>query len=116
MRHVGIYLGNNLVFHHLPGKNEHISTVEDFAAGHPVTFERNPSVNVVQLNWRVEERLRAPKQYHATDYNCEDAANYVLHGKAGSPQVQFWVAAILLVALGVGLVIANGLSAAGKRR
>lgn len=101
VRHIGVYLGNNHVFHNSPEMGEHVSTFADFAAGQTVNIDkRDPNVNLVQLNWRVEERLQNRKPYHWSDYNCEDAANYVLTGKTGSEQLQGWAA----IAAGVALV------------
>lgn len=100
VRHIGVYLGNNYVFHNTPEKGEHASSFAEFAAGQPVQLDkRDPNVNLVQLNWRVQERLQKQQTYHWSDYNCEDAANYVLTGKTGSEQLQGWVAAAGAIAL-----------------
>lgn len=91
VKHVGVYLGNGRVFHNLPGRGEHVSSLAEFAAGQPVTVvQEGTGVNLLQLNWRVNERLSNPKAYHTTDYNCEHAASYVLTGQTESPQLQGW--------------------------
>ncbi len=91
IKHVGVYLGNERVFHNLPGRGEHVSSLAEFVAGQQMTVIPSPAdLNVVQLNWRVQERLNNPKPYHTTDYNCEHAASYVLTGQTDSPQLQGW--------------------------
>lgn len=103
VKHVGVYIGNGLVFHNLPGRGEHVSSLTEFAAGQQITIIPSPvSVNLLQLNWRVQERLNSPKGYDPLDYNCEHAAHYVLTGQLDSPQLQGWAvlgAAALTIAL-----------------
>jgi hypothetical protein len=117
VQHVGIYLGVHGVFHHLPGKNAHISTLHEFAAGQEVTLaERKADLDLAQLNERAIESLRKAKPYHLTDFNCEDAANYVLHGRIGSPQALFWIVAAVIALAGAGYVIYKNLQGPATKR
>jgi len=117
VQHVGIYFGDHRVFHHLPGKNAHISTLHEFAAGQEVTLsERKTDVDITRINDRAIESLRQAKPYHLTDFNCEDAANYVLHGRIGSPQALFWIVAAVVALVGAGYVIYKNLQGSSAKK
>lgn len=94
--HVGVWLGGGRVFHNAPGRGEHVSSVEEFAQGEPVTVKAT-NADAASVSVRVHSRLSAPQPYDALSNNCEHTANHVVTGKAFSHQLVAGV--VVLVAL-----------------
>jgi hypothetical protein len=40
LRHVGVVVGFDTILHNLPGKGEHLSTVQEFSSGRLITVNR----------------------------------------------------------------------------
>lgn len=95
--HVGVAVGPNAVFHNAPGKGEHLSTVDEFAAGQAVEV-RLTGAEPLSVLARVQERLSNPSPYAAAETNCEDSAYAVVEGKPRSPQRVFIVIGLLILA------------------
>lgn len=97
--HVGLSLGNGLVFHNNPDNGEHISDLASFHKGKPVSVgEQLSHFDFHQALANISTALKSPKAYHLTDNNCEQSLNRVLGRPASSPQLQFWTVATLLLA------------------
>lgn len=94
--HVGVWLGGGRVFHNAPGRGEHVSSVEEFAQGEPVTVKAT-NADAACVSVRVHSRLSTPQPYDALSNNCEHTANHVVTGKAFSPQLVAGV--VVLIAL-----------------
>jgi lecithin:retinol acyltransferase len=96
-RHVGILLPDGRVAHCAPSRGEHISTVEEFAAGQDVTIERllTPEQCASSLR-RIAEAMCAPKAYDGLTNNCEMFVNRMIGQRSESPQLQ---GAALLIGL-----------------
>jgi hypothetical protein len=99
VEHVGVFLGNGLVFHNTPERGEHVSTVQEFSAGQPIRVQPK-AADAESIIARVRRALENPKEYHLLFHNCEDTANETTEGKAKSPTIAFIIIAIL-----IGLVI-----------
>lgn len=97
--HVGLSLGNGLVFHNNPDKGEHISDLASFHKGKQVSLgEQLSHFDFHQALTNIAEAMKSPKAYHLADNNCEQSLNRVLGRSTSSPQLQFWTFATLLMA------------------
>lgn len=107
LRHVGVLLPDGRVAHCLPGRGEHISSIEEFAAGRDVNIDRIvPQIEYSTTVQRVADAIRSPRPYDATTNNCEMFANRMTGQKAESPQLQ-GVAILLGLAALVGCAAAS---------
>jgi hypothetical protein len=87
--HYAVAFAPGLVVQNTPEKGEHAATVQDFAAGNPVTVHRtgaDPSIVVA----RAQAILASPKKYHPIQNNCEHTVTKIIRGIAQSPQALFW--------------------------
>lgn len=97
--HVGLSLGNGLVFHNNPERGEHISDLASFHKGKPVTLgERLSHLDFHEAMANIAATLKTPKAYHPLGNNCEQSLYRVLGRPASSPQLQFWTVLTLLLA------------------
>lgn len=97
--HVGLSLGNGLVFHNNPENGEHISDLTRFHKGKPVRIDGElDQFDFHQALTNIASALKSPKAYHLTDNNCEQSLNRVLGRAASSPQLQFWAFSTLFLA------------------
>lgn len=92
--HVGVWLGNGVVFHNAPERGEHVSTVEDFASGDVVSSKSTNAHPAIVLS-RVGSRLTTPRAYDLFNNNCEHSANHVVSGKAFSAQLIIGAAIVI---------------------
>lgn len=92
VQHIGVVIGCNLVFHNNPEKGEHVSTIEEFAAGQDVIVQpTGADANLVSA--RLQQALAAPKSYHPLFRNCQHTASWLVKGAAKSPlAIAFWIA------------------------
>lgn len=102
--HIGVYVGDNMVFDNAPGRGESLVEFEHFSKNNPVyAIPTHLPAEVVQK--KVKEILRNPKKYHLFRQNCEHSARHLLGGPyAVSMQlreVEEW--ALIGAALGKGL-------------
>ena len=105
-KHVGIWFSDGRVAHCARRRGEHISTIDEFAAGHDVTIERMvPLHEHAATLARIAEAMRSPKAYDIVNNNCEMFVRRMLGEKVESPQLQ---GAILVI----GLAAVLGLAAA----
>ena len=87
-RHVGVLLPDGRVVHCAPGRGEHISTGEDFAAGQDVAIVRIvEQPECAATLQRIAAALRSPKPYDAATNNCEMFANRMIGQNPVSPQL-----------------------------
>ena len=88
LRHIGILLPDARVAHCTPDRGEHISSIEEFAAGKDVKIEhvvrREQQLSILQ---RVAAAMAAPSAYNVATNNCETFANRIVGEKAESPQL-----------------------------
>jgi hypothetical protein len=92
--HTGVFLGAGMVFHNTPERGEHVSTVQEFSAGHPIRVQHT-GANPATVIARVRKALANPKKYNLFFSNCEDSANEATHGKSKSPTVAIIVFLLL---------------------
>jgi hypothetical protein len=99
-RHVGVLVPDGRVAHCAPNRGEHISTVEEFAAGGDVTVDRivAETDHLATLH-RIADALRSPKAYDPATNNCEIFANRVTGEEPVSPQLVGFVALLAIVAV-----------------
>ena len=108
LQHWGVLLSDNRVVHCAPVRGEHITSVEDFAAGEDITFVRMlvpPEYSPTMR--RIAESLRNPKAYHAVTNNCQTFATRMIGAEPDSPDLKA-VVALLVVAAVVGVAAARG--------
>jgi hypothetical protein len=105
LRHLGVMLPDGRVAHCTPDRGEHISTIEEFAAGKDVKIERimGPKQQLPALR-RVAAAMAAPAAYNVATNNCESFANRVVRGKAESPQL---VGVTILLGLALVAMLAS---------
>lgn len=92
--HRGVVLGNGRVLHNTPGRGEHVTSVEAFAAGRKVHVQRRSLAERERALARAE-RWRA-RPYHLLRNNCEHTVSRAGTGRSSSPQLSGWL-------LGLGL-------------
>jgi phage regulator Rha-like protein len=89
LRHIGVLLPDGRVAHCAPVRGEHISSIEEFAAGQGVNIDRIvPATEYARTLKRIADAMRAPKPYDTTTNNCEMFANRMTGQKVESPQLQ----------------------------
>lgn len=89
LRHAGIQLSDGRVVHNIPGQDEHISTLEQFAAGCPCRIEYELTPSEIMPTWqRIAQALLRPQRYSAGANNCEIFVNRMLGRAPESLQLQ----------------------------
>ncbi len=103
LRHLGVMLPDGRVAHCTPDRGEHISTIEEFAAGKDVKIERviGPQQELSTLR-RTAAAMAAPAAYNVATNNCETFANRIVGQKAESPQF----VGVLILAAAVAVILA----------
>lgn len=97
--HQGIYLGNDRVFHNTPGRGEHVSSLQEFSNGHPVSLKLAPKGNRAGLLARAYQAIEHPRGYDPILNNCEHTVNRILEGAPRSRQLAGVGLFALLVAI-----------------
>lgn len=91
-RHVGVLLPNGCVAHLTPVGVEIVS-LDAFAQGHPITFDKAaPAESHWQIMWRAYQTIGRMPAYNLSQFNCEIYARFVMGEKPESPQVRGAVA------------------------
>jgi len=98
MIHFGIAVvdqntGETWVLHNTPAKNEHVGSIDEFAADRPFRWEE--LADTTELRQRFVAACSNPKLYDLLANNCQHTANRVAEGVSWSPGL--WVAGILIV-------------------
>ncbi len=88
--HVGVAWFDGRVLHNSPRRGEHLSSVDEFAAGRAVRVQPTPTHYRSRVLANGVAVLRAPRGYHLLRNNCEHTAHYVVHGRPTSPQLLAW--------------------------
>ena len=87
-RHRGVLLADGRVARCAPGRGEHVSSVEAFAAGGDVRFDRELApAEIAAAMLRLDEALRSPKVYDLISNNCETFVNRMMGREPSSQQV-----------------------------
>lgn len=87
--HKGAYLGAGQVLHALPGIGTHISSLEEFASGQPVSVQNLSAEERAAVLSRVETELRTSRSYDALRNNCQNVVNRLRTGISYSEEVIF---------------------------
>jgi hypothetical protein len=95
LEHIGVAIGNGLVCHNTPERGEHVSTIQEFAAGQPVKVQHT-AANPLGVVSRANKILANPKKYDPVHRNCEHTTFEILHGVAKSPFVLVVISLIIL--------------------
>lgn len=86
--HLGIYLGNDKVFHNNPENGEHISSVSEFADGNKVhVFSVPEKLRHIVLE-RVNQVMADPDSYSLFFNNCEHTVSNVVYEDKRSIQLR----------------------------
>ena len=93
--HKGVALPAGRVFHNTPRAGEHISTEDEFRAGHRLYVQRLSEAERQRTVRSAESGLH--REYHLLANNCEHTVTRARTGQASSRQLETWV-----VGLGVG--------------
>ena len=88
--HVGVAWVDGRVLHNSPRLGEHLSSVDEFAAGRAIRVQPTPARYRDRVLAQGTAVLRAPRGYHLLRNNCEHTAHYVVHGRPTSPQLLAW--------------------------
>lgn len=100
LRHVGVLLPNGYVAHCAPGRGEHVSTIEEFAAGYDVTIEKPlPPADHGPTLQRVSAAVHSARPYDLFNNNCEMFANRAIGQEPHSTQIQSALIVLGVVAL-----------------
>lgn len=94
--HVGVAWVDGRVLHNSPFRGEHLSTIDEFAAGRAVRIQPTPADCLGRVLANGARVLKAPHRYHLLRNNCEHTAHYVVHGRASSPQLLTWTLVALV--------------------
>ena len=97
--HVGVYLGNDKVLHTSPSNGVEVISVAHFANNQSIRYVATCVEDQAKLSQRLSSILGGDSGYHASKANCEHLANYLVRGRAYSPQKR----AMVLGALSLGL-------------
>jgi len=96
--HAGVVVAPDTVLHNTPDKGEHLATVREFSAGHPVTVVRT-GTDPLTIRERCRRILSRPKRYDAISRNCQHTAFETLTGLARSPYVHAVLFVLFVVAV-----------------
>ena len=108
--HIGVVLAPGEVLHNTPERGEHVSSLDEFAAGRRVRLVR-PACG--QSHARDSSaRPRAGRSYNLFTQNCEHTASRVVQGRAQSPQLRSWAVGIGMAAITFALTRHAGASSA----
>lgn len=102
LTHAAVAIWNGLVLHNTPEKGEHAVTVQEFAAGGPITVHHT-GMDPAVATARAQSVLTDPQGYDPIKNNCEHTVTKVIHGIAKSPQAKA-ILAVVLFALVAGLL------------
>jgi hypothetical protein len=108
--HKGVVLADGRILHNTPGRGEHVSTLDEFAAGRSVHLVRRTSDRSRARAYRAQPR--AESRYNLFTNNCEHTASRVAHGREESPQLRGWIAGVGVAALTFALTRHPGAAAA----
>lgn len=101
--HVGVAWFDGQVLHNSPARGEHLSSLQEFAAGHEIRVQPTSVYDRARALANGVAVLRAPRRYHVLRNNCEHTAHYIVQGRARSPQLMRWT---LVGLLGAWVVLA----------
>ena len=108
--HKGVVLADGRILHNTPGRGEHVSTMDEVAAGRSVHMVRRTSVRSRARAYRAQPRPES--RYNLFTNNCEHTASRVAHGREESPQLRGWIAGVGVAALTFALTRHPGAAAA----
>lgn len=97
--HVGVAWFDGQVLHNSPARGEHLSSLEEFAAGREIRVQPTSAFDRSRALANGVAVLRAPRRYDVLRNNCEHTAHYIVRGRARSPQLMRWTLAGLFGAL-----------------
>ncbi len=99
VQHAGVYLGAGKVLHNSPGKNTEITDFNTYSNGKAVKVISIDHGNIQALKTRLHQILSADNLYRLTHRNCEHIANFLIYGRAFSPQIQASLSGALISGL-----------------
>lgn len=89
LTHVGVVTEAGAVFHNTPERGEHESSLEEFAAGGPITV-RSRVTDLPAFLHRLRQRRFNLRPYDAFSNNCEHTVTALIGEEPSSPQLQGW--------------------------
>jgi hypothetical protein len=111
MDHYGVlvtgigYFPKDEVFHLTDGGYA-ITSFEGFSHGHPITIHPGvPPAEALDVIQRAKAVAKERPLYDLVSHNCEHAANWVVHGRHESGQVDSVMAVLIGVAVVAGVCI-----------
>lgn len=99
--HKGVFLGKGRVFHLLPGKNAHVCSWEEFAAGEAVRIKKLTDAERLRVLQSINDELESGRRYNALRNNCQHAVNRLRRGVSYSEELLLGV----LFLAGAGLLL-----------
>jgi hypothetical protein len=106
VQHIGICVGHDLVLSNMPEKGEHLSSVEEFCDGEPLSI-RPSGADPVFVIARARKILSNPRRYHAVFRNCQHTTNEAAFGVAKSPAMKSGMSIALSLLIGIVRVVAR---------
>lgn len=94
--HVGVYLGNGMIFHNHWRNNAEIISLHKFSNGKEILILENGIDDVESFLARLQQVILRPRSYNALTNNCEHTASYVRVGEAHSVQLASFVVAAFI--------------------
>jgi hypothetical protein len=94
--HYGTALDGGLVAHTTPEKGKHVSTLEEFAEGRPISIRRRRRTAIENL--LIQQRAIADigKPYLPAAANCEHDVTMIHDGRPYSPMLQSFVVGLAI--------------------
>jgi hypothetical protein len=109
--HKGLVMADGTVLHNTPFQGETRVSMSEFAAGQRVYVEHQETD--VRLRALRRAELHDPRGYDLLRNNCEHTVHRLSNGKAESPQLQSWVAALGIAGAAFVITRHPGIAAAG---
>lgn len=88
VQHKGVYWGDNQVLHNQPSGGLKLTSFAEYSKSKSVKVVKVETSNIEQLTTRLEELMVDNGHYCLLSNNCEHIANYLIHGRKFSPQIQ----------------------------
>ncbi len=89
--HYGVRLADGTVAHYTAQRGLEITSVEEFAQGKDIQILRQLHTSMTWQVWyRLNQIISNPRPYHATKWNCEIFANWLIGETPVSQQATGW--------------------------
>jgi len=105
VNHMGMYVGQGLVFHNHPSSGERLVSLANFAKGRTVTVADLGVSQPLAIMSRLKESLADPSPYRSCRSNCDHTVFKLRTGIPHSPQLRFFcLLGVACIAITVSLL------------